>query len=107
MDSAEVRFCPTPGCGRKLRRHNTKGICGYCQTGARRHLKRTDESPIEEAPVEETPAEAKEADRIAKSIETFCIVARALGFAPDEILEQLVTEWMRSVGESVRAETGQ
>lgn len=30
---AVARICSREGCTRKLRADNTKGVCGYCQTG--------------------------------------------------------------------------
>lgn len=90
--------CTRPGCTRTLRRHNAKGVCSdrkVCGGTAE-----ATETAKPKPPTVPKPEQAQEVHGVA--LAQFHVVARALGFNAEEILDQLATSWMESLGEQLR-----
>lgn len=115
---SEERFCAEPRCGTKLRSHNKNpdGLCGKCSRGLIKHLRPVDgasgddqtaASPPKKKAQVKKPKHADVAERDTESLDDalakFHVVAKALGFNSEEVFAQLVTGWMATLGEQVRA----
>lgn len=101
MSGEAERFCPTDGCGKKLRSNNRKGVCGLCSNGVKYHLNGgAPKAPrkLRVATVDEAPP-ATGAD-----LEKFKTVAEALGFDVDELLNEFAAEWLKSLREKLEAD---
>lgn len=104
---SELRQCGRSGCGKFLRKDNTKGVCstGCLSEEAPRHARHggtkgfhrstnsTNEAP---APVAAT---APRGERSA--LEKFRIVCDALGRDAEAELEHLAAQWLRGLAEKV------
>lgn len=98
--SDETKTCERPGCGKKLRSSNTKGVCGSgCLS---------DEAPpSQRAKGAGTPrregkrAAAPESAGSSGALERFRQVAAGLGLDPDAQLEAFAETWLAEVRSKV------
>lgn len=89
------RFCPTSGCGKRLRSDNTKGMCSRCQAG--RKLAPVDGTD-EQLAGERKGGPRKKSDTMKR----FRLVAEAVGDDPDALLEEFADGYLERIKSAAR-----
>lgn len=93
---SDEKRCERYGCGKKLRKDNTKGVCSTgCLSSlapATARAKTTNAHPA-------APAPAPRGERSA--LERFRLVCDALGKDAEAELEHLASQWLRALAEKV------
>lgn len=95
--SDEVRYCPREGCGKKLRRHNRKGICGYCQRGDK-------PAGVPRTKVLRAARRKGATPPPGPSVDAFDLVATHIGLDPATVVSQLKGHWLANLKNHVRLE---
>lgn len=100
--SDDKKQCSRAGCGKPLRRDNTKGVCssGCLSAEAPGALRSKDAAPRASAPAPRA-APAPAARDSLSALEKFRVVCDALGRDADAELEAFASEWLKALAEKL------
>lgn len=85
--SDDVKLCPY--CGKKLRSDNKRGACSDCLASGRGR----DEAPS----VDLGDGPPKKRSKASDVVKRFRVVAEALGFDADQLLEEYCAGWLENI----------
>lgn len=100
--------CSRSGCTKILRRDNSTGMCSSnCQSpeappSQRARNSRAAASKKADDILDYTPGTKKPAADSSELREKFATVAAALGFDPEQLLDEARQEWLNAAGEVIR-----
>lgn len=93
-------ICSRPGCDKKLRSSNTKGVCATgCRSSEAPPAARATGTRSESSPRSISPA--KVTAEASSALERFRVVAEALGKDADAILSEFAQAWLDELAAKV------